>query len=151
MGGDFRVQGQRIEPHGDDHLALALRIGALCSDAKIDRADGRAAVLGDPTEGALIVAAEKAGLAPAALNRDYPRTGEVPFSSETKRMVTVHRTPEGKTVAYVEGAPSVLLEASRSQFTATAAGEQPLTSEDRERVLAVNRELAGRALRVLAL
>ena len=104
--GEFRVQGRRIEPHGDDHLVLALRIGALCSDAKIDRADGRAAVLGDPTEGALIVAAEKAGLVLAALNRDYPRTGEVPFSSETKRMVTVHHTPEGKTVAYVKGAPA---------------------------------------------
>ncbi len=148
-GGDFRVQGHRIEPHGDDHLALALRIGALSSDAKIDRAGGRTAVLGDPTEGALIVAAEKAGLVPAALNRDYPRTGEVPFSSETKRMVTVHRTPEGKTVAYVKGAPGVLLDASRSQFM--ASGEHPLTSEDRARFLAVNAELAGRALRVLAL
>ncbi|MGH7267090.1 MAG: cation-translocating P-type ATPase [Candidatus Rokuibacteriota bacterium] len=148
-GGEFRVQGHRIEPHGDDHLALALRIGALSSDARIDRAGGRAAVLGDPTEGALIVAAEKAGLVQAALNRDYPRTGEVPFSSETKRMVTVHRTPEGKTVAYVKGAPSILLEASRSQFV--AAGERLLTSEDRERLLAVNGELAGRALRVLAL
>ena len=147
--GDFRVQGRRIEPHGDDHLVLALRIGALSSDAKIDRADGRAAVLGDPTEGALIVAAEKAGLVLAALNRDYPRTDEIPFSSETKRMVTVHHTPEGKTVAYVKGAPRVLLEASRRQLT--TAGEQLLTSEDRARFLAVNAELAGRALRVLAL
>ncbi len=147
--GHFRVQGHRIEPHRDDHLALALRIGLLSNDAKVDHAGGRAAVLGDPTEGALIVAAEKAGLVPAALNRDYPRTGEVPFSSETKRMVTVHRTPEGKTVAYVKGAPSVLLDASRSQWT--AAGERLLTSEDRARFLAVNAELAGGALRVLAL
>jgi Ca2+-transporting ATPase len=85
----------------------------------------------------------------AALHRDYPRTGEVPFSSETKRMVTVHRTPQGTAVAYVKGAPGVLLEASRRQFT--ASGEQPLASEDRERFLSVNRELAGRALRVLAL
>jgi Ca2+-transporting ATPase len=146
--GDFRVEGRRVEPRSDEHLTLALRIGALCSDAKIDRADGRTAILGDPTEAALIVAAEKAGLARGDLDRDYPRIGEVPFSSETKWMATVHRTPQGQTVAYVKGAPGVLLEASRSQFT--AVGERLLTAEDRERFLAVNRELAGRALRVLA-
>jgi Ca2+-transporting ATPase len=148
-GGDFRVQGHRIEPRGDDHLSLALRIGVLCSDATIDRTDGRAAVLGDPTEAALLVAAEKAGLARAGLDRDFPRIGEIPFSSETRRMVTVHRTPEGRTVAYVKGAPGVLLDASRSLFV--PPGERLLTGEDREHVLAVNRELAGRALRVLAL
>jgi Ca2+-transporting ATPase len=147
--GEFRAEGRRIEPHSDDHLTVALRIGALCSDARIDRVDGGATVLGDPTEAALIVAAEKAGLVPVELDRDYPRIGEVPFSSETKRMVTVHRTPEGKAVAYVKGAPGVLLDASRSQFT--ASGEHPLASEDRDRFLAMNAELAARALRVLAL
>ena len=99
---------------------------------RIDRVDGRAAVLGDPTEAALIVAAEKAGLEQTALNRDQPRIGEIPFSSEAKRMVTIHRTPEGKTVAYVKGAPRVVLEASRRRFT--VAGEQPLTPEDRDAV-----------------
>jgi Ca2+-transporting ATPase len=64
-------------------------------------------------------------------------------------MVTVHRTPGGKTVAYVKGAPRVVLEASRRYFT--IAGERPLSSEDRERFLSVNEELAGSALRVLAL
>jgi Ca2+-transporting ATPase len=147
--GEFRVGGQRLEPRGDDHLLLAVRIGVLCSDARIDRADGRAVVLGDPTEGALIVMAEKAGLAQAPLNRDFPRVGEVPFSSETKRMVTVHRMPEGKTVVYVKGAPSSVLEASASRFTVVGE-ERPLTSEDRERVMTANEELAGRALRVLA-
>jgi Ca2+-transporting ATPase len=147
--GEFRVGGQRVDPRRDEHLALALRIGALCSDARIDRVDGRPAVLGDPTEAALIVAAAKAGLEQTALNRDQPRIGEIPFSSEAQRMVTIHRTPDGTTVAYVKGAPRVVLEASRRRFT--VAGESPLTPEDRERVLAVNEELAGRALRVLAL
>ena len=147
--GEFRVGGQRVDPGRDEHLALALRIGALCSDARIDRVDGHAAVLGDPTEAALIVAAAKAGLEQTALNRDQPRIGEIPFSSEAQRMVTIHRTPEGTTVAYVKGAPRVVLEASRRCFT--VAGESPLTPEDRERVLAANGELAGSALRVLAL
>ena len=93
--GEFREGRPRRSPPADAHLALALRIGALCNDATLDRADGRAAVLGDPTEGALLVAAAKAGLEQADLERDYPRVGEVPFSSESKRMVTVHRTPGG--------------------------------------------------------
>ena len=149
VSGEFRIGGQRVDPGRDEHLALALRIGALCSDARIDRVDGRAAILGDPTEAALIVAAAKAGLEQTALNRDQPRIGEIPFSSEAQRMVTIHRTPEGTTVAYVKGAPRVVLEASRSRFT--GPGEGPLTPDDRERILTVNEELAGRALRVLAL
>jgi Ca2+-transporting ATPase len=148
-GGEFRIHERRVEPQDDDHLALALRIGALCNDARIDRADGHTAVLGDPTEAALIVAAEKAGLARAALDRDYPRIGEVPFTSDAKRMVTVHRTPDGKAVAYVKGAPGVLLQASRSQFI--GSGERPLTDEETKQLFALNAEMAGRALRVLAL
>jgi Ca2+-transporting ATPase len=126
--GEFRVQGRRVDPGGDDHIALALRIGALCSDARIDRVDGRVVVLGDPTEAALIVAAEKAGLEQTTLNREQPRIGEIPFSSEAKHMVTVHRAAEGKAVTYVKGAPAVVVEASRRRFT--TAGEQLLTLED---------------------
>ena len=104
--GEFRVRGQRVDPGRDDHLALALRIGALCSDARIDRVDGRVAVLGDPTEAALIVAAEKAGLEEATLNRDQPRIREVPFSSEAQRMVTVHRTPGRQDRRVRQGGPT---------------------------------------------
>ncbi|MGH7305637.1 MAG: cation-translocating P-type ATPase [Candidatus Rokuibacteriota bacterium] len=149
VSGEFRVGGQRVDPESDDHLILALRIGVLCGDAKIDRVDGRAVVLGDPTEAALIVAAAKAGLEQTTLNREQPRVGEVPFSSEAKRMMTIHRTPEGNSVAYVKGAPGVVLEASGRHFT--RAGERPLAPEDRERFMAINEELGGRALRVLAL
>ena len=147
--GEFRVQDRLVDPGRDDHIVLALRIGALCNDARIDHADGRIVVLGDPTEAALIVAAAKAGLEPTALNRDQPRIGEVPFSSVAKRMVTVHRSAEGNAVAYVKGAPGVVLGASRNGFT--AAGEKALSFEDRERIMTVNQELAGKALRVLAL
>jgi Ca2+-transporting ATPase len=147
--GEFRVQGQRVDPSADDPLSLALCIGMLCNDAKVDRHDGSATVLGDPTEGALIIVAEKAGMDRAALERDYARIAEVPFNSGTKRMVTVHRTPAGKTVAYVKGSPGTLLEASGSQVG--AVGIAPLTPADRQHWDETNRELAGTALRVLGL
>ncbi|HZM33294.1 MAG TPA: HAD-IC family P-type ATPase [Burkholderiales bacterium] len=146
--GEFRVRGQRIDPGDDEALRLALRIGVLCNDARIDRSGG-IAVLGDPTEAALIVAAEKAGLERAVLEREYPRISETPFDSESKRMVTVHRMPDGKVVQYLKGSPGTLLEASESQVE--GSGAAPLTPALRQRWKDANRELAGNALRVLGL
>ncbi len=143
--GEFREDGHTFGHGADTHLTTALRIGALCSDAVLDT-DG---VRGDPTEVALVVAAAKAGLARPDLDRRYPRLAEVPFSSETMRMVTVHRTPDGTTVAYVKGAPSVLRKAAEAELTAD--GVRPLTDEGRQRWLERNDELAAGALRVLAL
>jgi Ca2+-transporting ATPase len=81
--GEFKVEGLATEPttqsSAEAPLRLALRIDALCNDAKLDRSGVGTTVLGDPTEAALIVAAEKAGLDPAGLDHDYPRTREVPF------------------------------------------------------------------------
>jgi len=147
--GTFQADGQPVDPRADEHLALALRIGALCNDARVERTDGRDTVLGDPTEAALIVAAEKAGMSPAALEPDFPRIGEVPFDSSSKRMVTVHHTPQGRTVAFVKGAPATLLAASTSEVR--AAGVMPLTPADRQRWQDMNQQLAGTALRVLGL
>lgn len=113
VSGEFRIAGQKVEI--TQALELALRIGALCNDAKLDRSGNVAnvvpTVLGDPTEAALIVAFEKAGLdrpdlALASLRQDWPRLREIPFSSESRRMVTVHRGPDGKTLAYVKGSPA---------------------------------------------
>jgi len=147
--GDFSVQGARVNPVADAPLHLALQIGMLCNDAKVDHNDSGATVLGDPTEGALLVAAAKGGLDRAALERDYPRIAEIPFNSETKRMVTVHRTAAGKTVAYVKGSPGTLLEASAFQIG--SSGISPLSPADRQHWEETNRELAGTALRVLGL
>ena len=147
--GEFRLEGQRVAAKDNDLLRLALRIGMLCNDAKVDRVDDRVTILGDPTEAALIVAAEKGGLDRAGVARDYPRIGEVPFNSETKRMVTIHRTPAGTLVAYVKGSPGTLLEASGSEVG--AAGISVLTPADRQRWEVTNRELAGKAMRVLGL
>lgn len=147
--GEFRDGGKPVTTRSDAGLALALRVGALCSDASLDRSNGAVGVLGDPTEGALLVAAEKAGLDEEELNRQFPRVGEIPFSSESKRMITVHRTPEGTTVAFVKGAPNVLIDASTTEQVND--GTRPLTSEGRQQHEARSAELAGRALRVLAL
>jgi len=147
--GEFHERGQPVDARADAHLALALRVGALCNDAKVVRADGKDAVLGDPTEGALIVAAEKAGLKEEALEAEFPRVREQPFDSATKRMATVHRTPQGRQIMFVKGSPSTLLAASSSQFR--ASGVTPLTPGDRTRWEEMNQNLAGAALRVLAL
>ncbi len=151
--GSFEVEGAAIdvttETESSAALRLALRIGALCNDAKVDRSGDGATVLGDPTEAALIVAAEKSGLARDALVRDYPRIAEVPFGSEDKLMVTVHTTKDGKTVAYVKGAPASVLGAS----TFVLVNGEPVTAseESTKAANAANDALAAAALRVLAL
>lgn len=147
--GEFREEGRNFDAKADRQLALALRIGALCNDAEVARADGHDSVLGDPTEAALIVAAEKAGLGRDVLMPDYPRISEVPFDSTSKRMVTVHRTPEGQTVAFVKGSPGALIAASTAHAGAT--GVTPVTPEFRQAWEEANAGLARSALRVLGL
>ena len=147
--GEFREGDRVVDARADAHLTLALRVGALCSDATLNPAGDAPHVLGDPTEGALLVAALKAGMGKDDLQRESPRLSEVPFSSESKRMVTVHRAANGGAMAYVKGAPEVVADASVGVFT--TGGVEPMTPEGRQRVMADNRELAGQALRVLAL
>jgi Ca2+-transporting ATPase len=146
--GKFSVGGAAIDPGQDTLVFTALKIGALCCDAQLEERGTETMVLGDPTEGALLVAAKKAGINLAALALEYPRVGEVPFKSETKRMATLHRLPDGRGLVAVKGALSALLPASESQLT---AGE-PMTVSDqtREGIHQHNRALAEQGLRVLA-
>ena len=85
----------------------------------------------------------------AVLAPDFPRISEVPFDSTSKRMVTVHRPPQGRTMAFIKGSPGQLIAASSAQVR--AAGVSPLTPDDRRRWEETNQELAGAALRVLGL
>lgn len=147
--GAFQMGDKTLDPRSDEHLELALRIGMLCNDAKLERTDGHDTVLGDPTEAALIVAAEKAGICHTALVADFPRLSEVPFDSLNKRMITVHRTPQGTTTAFLKGSPGTLIAASSSQVR--GSGVTLLTADDRRRWEQSNQELAGGALRVLGL
>ncbi len=153
--GVFRENQQTIDPNLDQHLTLALRIGALCNDARVMRsADPQATlgdliVLGDPTEAALVVAIEKAGIRQTSLHSDYPRLSEIPFDSLTKRMVTVHQTPQGDMVAFVKGAPGDLITSCNSRMT--ASGIKVFDPTDRDYLHEANQNLAAKALRVLGL
>jgi Ca2+-transporting ATPase len=155
-GGGYAAEGEfidadgtRIDPATEPRLRLALRIGALCNDARIDRTGGGEFVLGDPTEAALLVAAEKAGMTDASLRSDELRIDEVPFDIHSKRMATVHRSRAGAIVAYIKGSPGTVLDLSIAQLR--EAGVVPMTEADRERHMQCNRDLAGTALRVLGL
>jgi P-type Ca2+ transporter type 2C len=134
--GEFRRDGSPIDPPAA--VLEALRAAVLASDARLTGdEDGRWLIRGDPTEGALVVAAAKARLERSELERRCPRVDEIPFTSESKRMTTLHRTPEG-TIAFAKGAPEVVLHSCR------------LEPEERDALLETARELAGEALRVLA-
>jgi Ca2+-transporting ATPase len=154
----IEISGTGYEPRGtfsvngsgnSAALPALLRAAALASDARVEQRDGTGKweVKGDPTEGALIVAAAKAGFDKSALDAQFARLSEIPFTSETKRMTTLHQTPDG-VVAYAKGAPEVIVPACAWQFTEN--GEEPLDESGRDEVLERARQMAGEALRVLA-
>jgi Ca2+-transporting ATPase len=127
----------------------ALAAGHLCNNAVIEERAGRWSVIGDPTEGALKVAALKAGLEPARLEARYPRLAELPFSSERKRMSTAHADSgqAGAAMLMAKGAPDVLLARCASERVGDA--DRPLTDARRRDIQAAVDGLAGAALRPL--
>ncbi len=143
--GDFLLNGVSIDPTENLDLSLLLRASTLCSNASYN---GRN-VIGDTTEGALIIAAAKAGMIKTDLDGNYPRLQEVPFTSERKRMTTVHRSPKGEVFAYIKGAVEMILERSTSVIEDGKAVK--LTKNVREQILKTNEEMASQALRVLAI
>ena len=146
--GEFMENGEKVNPVDDPSLERLLRISALNNDSTIQLNNGNWVCFGDPTEGAFVVAAEKAGMPVKALKDEYPRVSEIPFDSTRKRMTTVHRTPEGKLVAYVKGASEMVLERS----TKILDGEvRDLTPKDIDENLAVMQGMAEDALRVLGM
>ena len=154
-GRQVRVDGEGYAPRGllvdestgapDEDLAGLLEPLVLCSDAVLSAGD--TGIIGDPTEGALVVAAAKAGVDVTAVRASRPRIGELPFDSVNKFMATVHREGEDARV-YLKGAPDVLL--ARSAFVLTAEGLRPLDAAERDIVTAEVSRLASRGLRVLA-
>jgi Ca2+-transporting ATPase len=130
-------------------LESALAAADLANNARVVERHGRWIVQGDPTEGALLVAARKAGLQLEALDARLPRVAEVPFSSERKLMSTVHRDAAvgDRLVVFTKGAPDVLLE--RCTHELVGAEKRLLTPDRREEIRRTNESLAGAALRTL--
>ena len=147
--GEFKLGGAVAKPEGDAELLL--RVGTLCNNAQLRKKEGQESweIFGDPTEGALIVAAEKAGIGKKELDDAYPRVREIPFTSERKRMTTVHKTPQNDVVAYVKGAPETILEICTHMLE--TGKEVKLTPAKVSKVLQANEQLASNALRVLAM
>jgi Ca2+-transporting ATPase len=145
--GELSLDGSAVEPSPQEtELLLA---AALVSDAHLVRDDTHGAwhIKGDPTEGAMIVAAAKSGLHKDDLDLEFPRIGEIPFTSEAKRMTTLHSIANGQ-VAYAKGAPETILDSCSRQLT--APGEVALGDADRDKILEAVQQMAGEALRVLA-
>ncbi len=150
--GTFSLDGKQETPH--DGLRELLRAGVLASDARlIEEEDGIFDIAGDPTEGALVVAAAKAGLYRGDLEKQAPRIGEIPFTSETKRMTTLHdlnaAIPGRETMAYAKGAPEMLLPLCTRLWE--KQNEVPLTDALRAEILGAASTMASQALRVLAI
>jgi Ca2+-transporting ATPase len=148
--GDFLVEDKKIETRSEG-LQTLLTAATLCNDAKLekDTTTERWIIKGDPTEGALTVTAAKAGLWREELEQQQPRIGEIPFSSETKRMTTMHIVSGKKKIAYMKGAPEIVLEKCTKVLANGKVSK--LTESDRIRILEVNEAMARQALRNLGL
>jgi len=160
-GRELEVTGQGYSPEGDlleggrsvlagevAAVRTVLTLAAGCNEAELDNREGRAGIVGDPTEAALLVAAAKIGIHRAAMETESPRLRVLPFDSERKRMTLVRRTVDGPR-AFVKGAPDLLL--SRCSHCLAPDGSViALTEAARAQILEANDTLAGRALRVLA-
>ena len=155
----FNVSGAGYEPNGvfsrngssdqpTPELVALLTTAVLASDVKLVQEGDIWNIKGDPTEGSLVVAAAKAGLQKPELDAKYPRLHEIPFTSETKRMTTLHQT-NGKLKACAKGAPEVILK--DCDWLMTANGVVTLDGAGKENLLAVARDMASNALRVLAI
>jgi Ca2+-transporting ATPase len=168
--GDFLVDGKPVDITEYHAAQTALWLGVLNNDAEIETTgtseDVRTyRIVGDPTEGALLVAATKAGAEHIQIDRAYPRENEVPFDSERKRMITIHNVSEpdpndlspfrNKTmqdwdVVAVKGAPDLVLELC-AYYQTMDDDSKPLDEEARRRILAANDAMTKDALRVLGL
>lgn len=157
-GNILDVTGSGYDPHGDfllngnhyqveDTLISLLQAAALSSDARLMKTAETWDLVGDPTEAALVVVAAKAGLNKELLDEQLPRVAEIPFSSETKRMTTLHQTANG-TVAYGKGAAEVML-ASCTHYQTDSGGIAPMTEDFKKTVLKATHAFAQEALRVI--
>jgi Ca2+-transporting ATPase len=147
-GVGYAPEGGLSASAGDSGIALLLKGGLLASDARLVESAGRWSVRGDPTEGALVTLAAKGGMDAAQTRSRCPRIQEFPFSSERKRMTTIHTMDDGRRFAFMKGAPEVLLARCASVLHGTEA--KPLDAGAHTRLHQVSEDMGRDALRVLA-
>jgi len=145
--GEFLFEDKKLDPTKEKELYILLKAATLCNDAKLEKEEGQWIVKGDPTEGALVVAAAKADLWKEEIEREEPRINEIPFSSERKRMTTMHEAYGKSKIAYMKGAPEIVLEKCTKVYTNGKL--RKLTDGMRKQMLAVNAAMAIQALRNL--
>jgi P-type Ca2+ transporter type 2C len=146
--GEFLYNNQKILPEENPGLMKLLSISVLCNGAQLSHDAGGYRIIGDPTEGALLTMAAKAGLQKSAMEAKYPFFDELPFDSERKQM-SILRHHEDHFVAFVKGAPDILL--SNCSMMEENGEIVPLDKFSLEKVLKANTTLADKAMRVLAL
>jgi P-type Ca2+ transporter type 2C len=159
--GQFSIDGKPFDPVRDPSASFLLHGGLLCNDAKLEESGEEEGVksyriVGDPTEGAMVVAAAKAGIRRDGAEKILRRVQEIPFDSERKRMSTLHqKQTAGKdfcfdcpsTLAFVKGAPDIVLDLCDQILIDGRA--IPMREETRKEVLGINQDMARQALRVL--
>jgi len=145
--GELRRDGHKLGLENERALSLHLRIGALCNDALFTCEQGFCSIYGDPTEGALVVVAAKAGMDKEKLETTFPRLDEIPFQSEKQYMATLHPRDAGR-VVYVKGAAERLL--SLSRYHLKESGVVRLAEDDARAILQANTAMAREAMRVIA-
>jgi len=145
--GEVRLDGKKAEA---PHLAALHEFATVilaCNNAHLIQEDGAWKVVGDPTEGALLVAGIKAGGDRDGIEKELPKHHEIPFDSDRKLSTVIRKLSDGKLRAYINGAPDVLLDRCTNLYT--SEGIRPLAGEDRQNILAQNTTMAQQALRVL--
>ena len=163
--GQFFVDGKPFDPRTDPDATVLLHGALVCNDAKLEERSDEAGkrswqIIGDPTEGAMVVVAAKSGYRRDDMEKALPRNQEIPFDSDRKRMTTIHSHDGAQAhasvsgfsyppvIAFVKGAPDVILDLCGQKLeSGQAVG---LTQDMREAILGQNRDMASNALRVLA-
>ncbi len=145
--GAFLTDQQEIDPDTAPDLMETLRAGLLCNDAQLFERDGEWVMQGDPTEGALVTAACKAGMDPRLEGERQPRLDVIPFESDHRYMATLHHDHEGHARVYLKGAPERVLELCARQQTDAEGHAQTLDTETWHTAM---ERIAARGQRLLA-
>ncbi len=145
--GKFILNGSVIDPLDEGSILKLLEAGILCNDSQLIKKE-HWEIIGDPTEGALLVVAKKAGLDPDLIRSKFPRISEIAFDPEIKMMATDHLSPSGE-VTYIKGAPEEVLKLSSYLFD--NGNLQTFTSEEQKKTLTSAKEMANNSFRVLGL